>query len=73
MAIRIGSRVMMKAKAAIKGTVLNATGKYTWDIKWDDGKIRAPYKSQQLKDEPAKDAPPAAITIPQGKCHILCR
>jgi hypothetical protein len=69
MAIRIGSRIVMKSKAAIKGTVLKATGKYTWDIKWDDGKIRAPYKSQQVK-EAATDAPPASITTTQGKCRI---
>ena len=51
-AIRIGSRVVMKAKEGAKGTVLNSTGKYIWNIKWDDGKIRADYKSQQLKEEP---------------------
>lgn len=69
-AIRIGSRVVMKAKEGAKGTVLNSTGKYIWNIKWDDGKIRADYKSQQLKEEPRADAPPASITIPQGKCRI---
>lgn len=74
MAIRIGSRVVMKAKAAIKGTVLKATGRYAWDIKWDDGKKRDPYKSQQLKEPPAKeDAPPSSIIIAQGKCSIFFR
>jgi hypothetical protein len=71
MPIRIGSRIVMKAKAAIKGTVLKSAEKYTWDIKWDDGAIRAPYKSQQLKELP-KDALPASITVTtQGKCQIF--
>jgi hypothetical protein len=64
----------MKAKAAIKGTVLKATEKYTWDIKWDDGIARAPYKSQQLKESSAgaTDAPPASNTsITQGKFHVI--
>jgi hypothetical protein len=61
MLIKIGSRAVMKAKAAIKGTVLEATAKYIWDIKWDDGIARSPYKSQQLK-ESATDAPPALNT-----------
>jgi hypothetical protein len=79
MPIKIRSRVVMKAKAAIKGTVLEATAKYTWDVKWDDGIVRAPYKSQQLKEwsdppPPAPtDAPPAALdTMTHGKCHIFC-
>jgi hypothetical protein len=73
-AIRIGTRVMMKKKEGIKGTVLNSTAKYMWNVKWDDGKTREPYKSQQLKEEPKADAPPpASIAISQGKCHIFCR
>jgi hypothetical protein len=72
MPIKIGSRVVMKAKAAIKGTVLEATAKYVWAIKWDDGIARSPYKSQQLK-ESATDAPPAALNaaITHGKCDIF--
>ena len=72
MAIKIGSRVVMKAKAAIKGTVLKATAKYTWDVKWDDGIVRDPYRSQQLKKPATTDhAPPALITATQGKGHIF--
>ena len=74
-AIRIGSRVMMKAKAGAKATVVNLTGKDVWNIKWDDGKIRADKKSTKLKEEPRVPdaAPPASITIPQGKCRIKGR
>jgi hypothetical protein len=32
-AIRIGSRVVMKAKEGAKGTVLKAIGKHTWNVK----------------------------------------
>jgi hypothetical protein len=77
MPIKIGSRIVMKAKAAIKGTVLEATTKYTWEIKWDDGIARSPYKSQQLKEwsdpPPATDAapPPASDPITHGKCAIF--
>jgi hypothetical protein len=35
MPIKIGSHVVMKAKATIKGTVLEATAKYTWDVKFN--------------------------------------
>ena len=72
MPIKIGLRVVMKAKAAIKGTVLEATAKYIW-VKWDDGiACSPPYKPQQLK-ESATYAPPAALNtaITQGKCHIF--
>jgi hypothetical protein len=62
-AIRKGSRVVMKAKEGAKGTVLEASGKYIWKVKWDDGKIRPDYKSQQLKAEPRADTPPASVTI----------
>ncbi len=72
MPIKIGLRVVMKAKAAIKGTVLEATAKYVWDIKWDDGTACSPYKLQQLK-ESATYAPPAALSteLTLGKCHIF--
>ena len=71
--IRTGSCVLMKAKEGAKGTVINSTGKYVWNIKWDDGKIHADKKSQQLKAEPRvlDSAPPASITIPRGKCRIF--
>ena len=46
--IRTGSCVLMKAKEGAKGTFLSSTGKYVWNIKGDDGKICADYKSQQL-------------------------
>jgi hypothetical protein len=73
MAIRKGSRIVMKAKAAIKGIVLEATGKYTWNIKWDDGITRAPYKSQQLKEITDATGEPSSILMIQGKFRIYCR
>jgi hypothetical protein len=68
----------MKAKAAVKGTVLKSAAKYTWDVKWDDGTTRVPYKSQQLKELP-KDGvvvtplllPPASITITTQGTYFL--
>jgi hypothetical protein len=73
MAIRKGSRIEMKAKAAIKGNVLEATGKYTWDINWDDGIARAPYKSQQLKEVTDATGEPSSIPVIQGKFCIYRR
>ena len=70
MAIKKGSRIVMKAKAAIKGNVLKATEKYTWDIKWDDGIVRAPYKSQQLKEVTDAAGAPSLIPLIQGKFRI---
>jgi hypothetical protein len=35
MPIRIGSHMVMKAKATIKGTVLKAAAKHAWDVKQD--------------------------------------
>jgi hypothetical protein len=60
----------MKAEAAIKGNVLKATGKYTWDIKWDDGIARAPYKSQQLKEVADVAGAPSSIPVSQGMFRI---
>jgi hypothetical protein len=73
MAIRKGSRIVMKAKAKIKGNVLEATGKYTWNIKWDDGIARAPYKSQQLKEVTDATGEPSSIPVIQGKFRIYRR
>jgi hypothetical protein len=73
MAIRKGSRIAMKAKAAIKGNVLEATGKYTSNIKWDDGIVRAPYKSQQLKEVTDATGEPSSIPVIQGKFRIYRR
>jgi hypothetical protein len=70
MAIEIGSRVAMEAVAAIKGTVQRESDTLSWNVKWDDGKSRDPFKSQQLKELPT-DAPPASITITQGKCRLF--
>ena len=63
----------MKAKAKIKGNVLEATGKYTWNIKWDDGIARAPYKSQQLKEVTDATGEPSSIPVIQGKFRIYRR
>jgi hypothetical protein len=72
-AIRIGSRVVMKAKEGAKGTVLEAIGKHTWNVKWDDGKSHNACKLQQLKEEPKADAPPASLTVAQRKCRLFLR
>jgi hypothetical protein len=56
----------MKAKEGVKGTVRKSTEKYSWDVDWDDGKIRVSFKSQQLK-QPKVDAPaPATIPVTQA-------